>query len=149
MIDWSNPKEKISKYFTVKESLWLPSWQVYHIPSEEEKENILKIATKMDLVRDFVDMPIIVQCWIRPINVNSPDTIYHGKNYNEFIHGAPASTHILGMAVDWNCALNCDEIRFNLQFQLAAFGIRMERLPGSNWIHNDNKNTTGERYFIP
>ena len=49
-VDWGNPYAHISEYFTVRDALYLPSWQVYHTPSEKEKANILKLAKKLDLL---------------------------------------------------------------------------------------------------
>src|SRR5690606_2229521 len=91
-IDWKNPAAKISKHFTVKEACWLPSWGVMHIPSEDEKKNILFMAGKMDLVRDFLQKAVKIHVWIRPV-LNNPDSKYHGQDYNAFVKGAKASAH--------------------------------------------------------
>lgn len=148
-MNWLNPEEKISKYFSVSEALYLPSWCVYHTPTETEKENILIMADKMDKARQYIDMPIIVLCWIRPTSVNCPESEYHGKDYNARIGGASKSMHILGSAVDWYSLKDCDELRMGLKFKLNEFGLRMEDLKGSNWIHCDNKEILngGQRYF--
>ena len=83
-IDWTDPNAMISKYFTVHDALFLQSWQIYHIPSEKEKQNILKLAKKMDLLwKKFGKMNI--HCWIRPLKVNAPESRYHGSNYNKFV----------------------------------------------------------------
>lgn len=148
-IDWSNPESKISKHFTVKEALWLPSWKVMHTPSEMEKTNILKQATKMDLIRDFLGAPINVHCWIRPI-LNCPDSSYHGQDYNAFVKGARNSSHKVGLATDYDSTgLNCDDVRTKLEPKLDEFDIRMERMPGGNWVHNDCAPIIAKRYFNP
>ena len=41
-----NLDSKISKYFTWKEALLLPSWGICHEPTEEEKAAIIKMAKK-------------------------------------------------------------------------------------------------------
>ena len=148
-IDWTNPESKISKHFTVKEALWLPSWKVMHIPNEEEKQNILKQASKMDLIRDFLGVPIRVHCWIRPV-LNSPASEYHGRDYNAFVHGAKNSAHKVGLATDYDAeGLNCDDVRAKLEPKLEEWQIRMEKMPGGNWVHNDCAPVIVYRYFNP
>lgn len=152
MVNWSNPSDKISKYFTVKEACWLPSWGIMHVPSEAEKANIMKMAAIMDVIREKVGKPISVHCWIRPTSVNCPGSAHHGGNYNLAI-GSTAlhSAHIIGKAVDWDCGTNCDDVRTLLAPQLEAMGLRMEKMPGGNWVHNDCADVPpgGVRYFIP
>ncbi|MBA4406976.1 hypothetical protein C0389_06855 [bacterium] len=138
-MNWTNPKEQISKYFVVAEALYLPRWDIMHIPTEEEKENILKMAESMDIIREYLEKPITVLNWIRPVA------------YNVLIGGALKSMHILGKAVDWYCSENCDDIRMLLQFKLAEWNLRMERMPYGNWVHIDNREISNgmQRYFIP
>lgn len=148
-IDWKDPKAKISKYFTVREACWLPSWSVLHFPSEVEQKNILLLAEKMDKVRELIGRPIKVTVWIRPL-LNSPAYTNHGKDYNAFIKGAKNSAHKDGRAVDWICpGKSCDEIRKVLVHKLVEFDLRMEDLPGSNWVHNDSAPVINNRFFKP
>lgn len=151
-INWSNSSDKISKYFTVKEALWLPSWGVMHVPSEEEKTQILKMAAIMDLIREIVGSPISVHVWIRPNKANIPGNPNNGGDYNALVKGASSSAHIFGMAVDWSSAgKNCDDLRALLKPKLESLGIRMEDLPGSSWVHTDCKPLApgGNRFFKP
>ena len=150
-IDWSNPEAKISDHFTVKEALWLPSWQVMHIPSEEEKSAIVEHAKKMDLIRDFLGVPLNVHCWIRPI-LNNPQSEYHGQDYNALVKGAKDSAHKYGIATDYDAkGLNCDDVRTKLEPKLEEFGLRMEQMPGGNWVHNDSREPLAghPRFFKP
>lgn len=148
-IDWTNPSAKISKYFTVKEACWLPSWSALHFPSEVEQKNILLLAEKMDKVREFIGRPIKITVWIRPI-LNNPKCLQHGKDYNAFIKGAKNSAHKDGRAVDWiSVGRNCDELRKILVPKLEEFDIRMEDLEGANWIHIDCAPVINKRYFKP
>lgn len=148
-IDWSNPESKISNHFSVKETCWLPSWQVMHIPSEDEKQNILKQAAKMDLIRDFLGVPIRVHCWIRPI-LNNPNSEHNGQDYNALVKGAKNSAHKIGLATDYDAeGLNCDDVRAKLEPMLEQWQIRMEKMPGGNWIHNDCAPVIATRYFNP
>lgn len=149
-IDWTNPSSKISKYFTVKEALFLPSWNCYHNPSEQEKTNILLMAEQMDKIREFLQKPIRVHCWIRPV-LNQPEHVRHGQDYNAFVKGARMSAHKTGEAVDWSIAgANCDELRKKLLPKLEQFDLRMEDLPGSNWVHTDRRKPNNNiRFFKP
>jgi len=137
---FDDPKNKISKHFTAGEATFLPSWGQYHTPSEEEYDNILHMATIMDLVREFLGKPIKVHCWIRP------------EAYNKAIRGAHNSSHILGKAVDFYVeGMTCDAVRTLLIPKLEEFGLRMENKPGSNWIHLDCQDLKpgGHRFFKP
>lgn len=150
VIDWNDPKSKVSKYFTVKECTFLPSWQVLHFPSDQEKENIIKHAKIMDDVREFLGNPINIHVWIRPI-LNNPNSQFHGQDYNNFIKGATNSAHKIGIACDFDCGENCDDTRTKLESKLEEFNLRMEKKPGSNWIHLDSSIVpiSGNRYFVP
>lgn len=151
-INWNDPKSKISKYFTVKEALYLPSWDVMHIPSEAEKANIIRTAEKMDLIREYLDKPVNVNVWIRPAQVNCPTNLrYHGKNYNAAIGGAPKSAHVEGLAVDFRVStITAMDVRFLLKDKLEDFNIRMEDHNG-NWTHIDLREVPkgGKRFFKP
>lgn len=137
-INWLDPKARISKHFTVHEALWLPSWSVYHVPSEVEKASILQLASAMDRVRDFIGSPIRVHVWIRPSSLNSPGHPMHGQNYNAFVKGAPGSAHRYGKGIDWSSpGVSCDDLRAKLLPKLEEFKLCMEDLPGSSWVHND------------
>lgn len=150
-INWQDPKCKISPHFTVKDATYLPSWDIYHKPSEEEKEAILKTAAKMELIREYIDKPIFINCWIRPEYVNCPGSTYHGRSYNAFIGGAPKSAHRFGLAVDFHvAALTASDARSLLMPKLEEFGIRMENLDRASWVHIDlNPPVNKNRYFKP
>lgn len=150
-IDWSDPKAPISKFFTVKEALYLPAWEAMHVPSEEEKREILKTAQKMDLIREYLEQPISVHCWIRPKCANVPKSKWDKKNYNAFVGGAPGSAHPEGKAVDWHASkMTCAEIRQLLVPKLKDFDIRMEDVDG-NWVHIDTRQPAPRksRFFKP
>lgn len=144
MTDWTNPKEKVSKYFTVKECLWLPQWNRLANESdglnEEIKANLIKLCMKMDLIREFVGEPINVHVTYRP------------EAYNALIHGAKGSVHIQGMAMDFDVqGLDCDAARAKLMSKLDELELRMEDLPGSSWVHLDVSplKLGGHRFFKP
>ncbi len=151
MINWLDPKAKISKYFTVHEALYLPTWKTYHVPSEEEKINILKTAVAMDAVREFLGTPISVHVWIRPTKANCPSSPHHGQDYNAVVKGAKSSPHIKGLAVDWHSTGTCDEVRTKLKPELERLNICVEDLPKSVWVHMDIMPPRGgtRRFFLP
>ena len=158
-IDWSDPNDSISEFFTVHEALWLPSWEIHHKPNAQEKRNIHELAKRMDKVRAYLGWPIIVHCWIRPTAVSCDDPKYKGKNYNLFVGSTSLkSAHIKGKAVDWHAAYpkflpvggvrSCDFVRGCLFHELKEFGLRMENIQGS-WIHTDTAPVGNQRFFKP
>lgn len=165
-IDWSNSKSKISKYFTVHEATWLPSWSIHHTPNDQEKANIVALAQKMDQVRDFIEKPITISVWIRPVKVNcqgfDPSKIKIDEkdpkkeikekalkelNYNLFIGGATKSAHQTGQAVDWVSTISCDKLRELLKPKLDEFKLRMEDINGP-WVHLDDRWVEGGHNFF-
>lgn len=120
-----------SKYFTWKEMTYLPQWKRQATDEEltpEIKENLTKLMQKMDLVREYFGAPIIVHVAFR-----TPE-------YNKLVKGAKNSTHLYGMACDFHIkGYTCDAARARIikDNRLEEWGMRMEKLPGSNWIHLD------------
>lgn len=153
-IDWNDPEAKISKHFKVKEATYLPSWRMFHIPSDQEKKDIVEFAKKMDKVRDIVGKPINVHVWIRPKKVNNPDHKRHGQDYNVFIGSkSKTSGHITGIAVDFHVdgyksSALCHEMRKVILPHLEELGLRMEDIKGP-WIHLDSKPVGRKRFFKP
>ena len=153
MIDWSAPEAMISRHFSVHEALWLPTWR--READEEDgldervKAELVRLAKIMDIVRDRIEVPIVVHCWFRP------------KAYNALVGGAQGSAHTCGgpwSAVDWSAALpscqsrgeSCDKLRAMILPWLEEFGLRMENNgPGAPWVHLDTKPPVATRYFKP
>lgn len=135
---------KISKHFTYKEALYLPSWKRRAKKKDgfnREVLNSLKVLfEKMDLIRDHFNAPVIVHVAYRP------------TEYNKLVGGAPKSSHVLGMACDFHVkGVSCDDVRKRLLPKLEEWGLRMEDLPGSNWVHVDIKQPAPgrPRFFKP
>jgi hypothetical protein len=152
MTDWSDPNSKVSKFFTVRECTFLPRFSACHQTTEIEQANIIRMASVMDAVRELVDSPISVHVWIRPTSSNIPDNDHNGENYNSLVGGASRSAHISGLACDFDVkGSTCDEIRALLEPKLEELGARMERKPGSGWVHLDVAPVPpgGHRYFTP
>jgi len=148
-IDWSDPKCKISKHFTVKEATYLPSWKCYHTVSESEKEEILKLAKIMDTIRERIGKPIAVHVWIRPKKANCPGHERDGQDYNLFIGStSKKSSHIIGAAVDFHVTGVSDfnALRQKILPWLEELCIRMENQQG-NWVHIDTRKKGFSRFF--
>jgi hypothetical protein len=146
VVDWSNPACKVSKYFTVNEMLYLPTWKRLANEGDglddEIKANLIGLAQKMDTVREYFDKPINVHVTYRP------------TEYNKAIGGALRSAHSEGKACDFHVmGMTCDEIRDEIVAKglLDLWEMRCEKKPGSNWVHLDYRElkTGGNRYFIP
>ena len=144
-IDWAKPNSKVSKYFTVKECLWLPTWNRMATDadglSEIIKENLIELCTQMDLVREALHAPLTVHCCYRP------------EEYNKLVGGALNSAHKTGQAIDFDASGNCDTTRAQiLQLDLLSkLRLRMEDLPASSWVHLDTRPPSSEehRFFKP
>lgn len=146
-----NLQDKVSTYFKWAECLWLPSWGAYHYPSEQEQLNIMLHAEHMDTVRNILGLPIKIHCWLRPV-LNNSNSSFDGQDYNEFVHGAKNSRHKVGLACDFDVeGKTCDEVREILEPKLPDLGMRMEKNPGSLWVHLDTGAPPpgGSWYFLP
>jgi len=145
MIDWNDPASQVSKYFTVKEAIWLPSWNrlaTYEDGLTDQVKQTLTdfLNTKMDGVREFLGSPIHVHCCYRP------------PAYNQLIGGSAKSAHMAligAAAIDFDIGEPCDHTRAKLLTELTPRGLRMENNPGSKWIHLDNAPPIPNRYFKP
>jgi hypothetical protein len=168
MTDWNDPKSMVSQHFSVHECTYLPSWGCHHAPSDEEKANLTRMAAKADEIRGKLGRPMTIHVWIRPQHLNCPDfdpstvTVENdpdGKkqaaldalDYNAYVGGAGHSAHVLGLAIDYDAGEDCDTTRDTMEPELAPMGLRMERKPGSKWVHNDVMPVPpgGHAYFIP
>jgi hypothetical protein len=172
-LNWCNPKSPLSRYFSIGEVTFLPQWNVYHIPNESEKLEIMFLAMRLDQVREFLGLPIVIHCWIRPtttsfmgkldykLSLNSEvrarqEEAVRTLNYNLYIGStAKNSAHIRGAGVDFHVkgfksALKCAEIRKKLLPKLEELGLRMEDING-DWIHLDTYPVKkgGRRFFKP
>lgn len=140
----------ITPHFTSHDSLYLPSWNVEHIPTEVEKSNLLITFQKLELIRDFLGgKPVNVHCALRPI-LNNPTSSYHSQDYNQFVGGSKNSAHKIGKAIDFHVVgISCDEVRAKLLPKLEEFNIRIENNPGSTWVHFDTFPPNPNRFFKP
>jgi len=146
VIDWTDGAQMVSKYFTVHNMIYLPTWKRLANEAdglnEEIKENLIKLGQKMDTVREYFSKPINVHVTYRPLE------------YNKAIGGALHSAHSDGMAMDWDLmGMTCDEVREKLVTDkcLDTWAMRCEDAPKTNWVHLDYRELKpgGHRFFIP
>lgn len=125
--------------FEWHEALWLPTWQVAVFPTNDVKRNIEDFAQIMEQIRGIFGQPITVHSWYRP------------PIYNREIGGAGRSAHMEGIAVDFSVyGFSCDYVRSHLLPHLDGLNIRMEKKPGSDWVHVDSRDPgPSGRYFVP
>jgi hypothetical protein len=174
-IDWSDPKAKITPRFSVSEALTLQSWGVMHVPSEDEKAAIVKIAEDVGRAADVLEkvigrkVSINVHAFMRPEKANIPGSEWDGKDYNRYIYETqvwkdltpeekalkkvPKSPHRFGRAIDFHIVgfegkEKCAQIREMLLPHLEELGLRMEDI-GGGWIHLDNLPVVNKRFFKP
>jgi hypothetical protein len=148
-IDWKNPKAKISKYFTIGEVITLRKWN--RLANESDGLNdhvkeqlVLFYTTRVDVVREYLGVPLIVSCGYRSPEYNKLPTI----------KGAPGSSHqSLGnwAAIDFvPVGMSPEAARQKMLPMLDLWGLRLEnRGPDMVWIHLDNHPLIGSqpRYF--
>lgn len=122
----------VSKYFKWSEALWLPKMKVFAFPNSEQVRNIKKLASNLDKVRESFGRPIIITSWLRP------------PEYNAMIGGAPRSSHMNGLAVDFVVkGLDCNFVKQELMHNKIVWPYRGE-IDTTNWIHLD---LNGDRWF--
>lgn len=146
MIDWTKPESLVTEHFTVREMLYLPSWG--RLATEADglddtiKSNLRRLAASLESVRAFLGVSIHVHVTYRP------------KAYNALIGGAPNSSHVKGLACDFDCpGLTCDEVRQKILDNklLDALDMYMEDGMGTNWVHLnlDDGVARRQRFFKP
>lgn len=156
-INWKDPNAKISKYFTVKEAIWLERWNRLAEDVDgltpEVCDNIVKFFTEtVDEIREILgDAMFSKSC-------------FRSDAYNKLIGGARLSCHRF---LNGDCAFDfwtdadgdgdkdgkdCDDIKAALRPHLERLKIRMEdNGKGAKWVHVDNKKVPpgGNREFLP
>jgi len=125
--------------FTWGEVLYLRQWAIHVYPTTEQYVHLIRIASKMQWIREFFNKPVHITSGLRP------------DKYNHLIGGAAGSAHISGQALDFVVeGMDCDEVRAQLLPLLDHLDLRMENLPGANWCHIDLRLPgKGGRFFKP
>jgi len=117
----------------------LREWNIYAIPKRKSTlNNIFEVGMVVDMIEEILGEKIIFTSFFRP------------KQYNIFIGGSKRSAHMYGKALDFKgTTLSADQIRAKLKPYLVEMGIRMENLPGSDWVHVDINKVINKRFFKP
>jgi uncharacterized protein YcbK (DUF882 family) len=142
------PDDRISRHFVWREALWLPRWNRMANESDglnqQTLDNLTWFFKTIDLVREYFASSMIVHVCYRP------------KEYNELVGGAKNSAHLALLpgeaAIDFHVSgMACDDAREKIMKdnKLEDWKLRMEKMPGSNWVHLDSRKPTLSRYFIP
>lgn len=137
---------KISKYFTEREttvSAMGERLKIKNIPNEDEKDNILYTASRMDIIREYLGIPLIVLSWFR------------SEELNTAIKGSKTSAHRHGLAVDvYSTKMSSKEI-YNKLIEAQVKGIlQFDQLiyyPKQNFVHIGfklNKDQERKMYFV-
>ena len=137
---------KISRYFDEKEtriSAMGERMKIKNIPSRNEKDNILYTASRMDAVREYLGVPLIVLSWFR------------SEELNTAVKGSKTSAHRHGLAVDvYSTQMNSKDI-YNRLIEAQTKGIiQFDQLiyyPRQNFVHVGfklNQNQERKMYFI-
>lgn len=93
IVDWNNPRSRVSKYFTVAEVTQNDPRRRPQKGSNVEK-NILLLAGELDKIRYAWGSAIVITSWYRPAAINAA------------VGGVSNSQHINGGAVDIACTNN-------------------------------------------
>lgn len=137
---------KISKYFTEREttvSAMGERLKIKNIPSRDEKDNILYTASRMDIIREYLGIPLIVLSWFR------------SEELNTAVKGSETSAHRHGLAVDvYSTKMNSKDI-YNKLIEAQAKGVlQFDQLifyPKQNFVHIGfklNKDQERNMYFV-
>ena len=115
--------------------------------TEEVLNRLKSMAQKMDLVREFLGVPVKMHVAWRP------------DAYNKLIGGATNSTHRAAAGVDAACdfsakGLTCDEVKKRIldAKKLEEWDLRMEdNGAGASWVHLDTRKPAQgrPRFFKP
>lgn len=130
-INWNNPDQKISKYFSVREVTKNDPRRIPRSGSEVERE-IIKLAIELDKIREEWGSPVLVNSWYRPLEVNRS------------IGSSDDSQHIQGRAVDIR-PVNPDSLtKFQSWLDQNWFGA-LGYGAKKGFVHLDTRNGKGWR----
>ena len=137
---------KISRYFDEREttvSATGKELKIKNIPNQDEKDNILYTASRMDIIREYLGAPLLVLSWFRCEELNTA------------VKGSETSAHRYGLAVDiYSTKMNSKDI-YNKLIEAQTKGIiQFDQLiyyPKQNFVHIGfklNKDQERKKYWI-
>ena len=140
-IDWTNPNDKVTQHFTVKDCLWLHNWNRLATEVDGADYNkLLILCNKLEEVRNILQAPMNVHCMFRSTKYNLEQNILPPTGMD---------VHAMNIACDFDCnnTYSIQEVKDKLQPVLEQLGIRME-FGTTSWVHVDLR-TPGPsgRYF--
>lgn len=130
---------KVSKYFDEKETTVSATGErlkIKNIPNQDEKDNILYTASRMDIIREYLGIPLIVLSWFR------------SEELNTAVKGSKTSAHRFGLAVDvYSTKMSSKEIYDKLIEAQVKGIIQYDQLiyyPKQNFVHIGFKLNKGQ-----
>lgn len=137
---------KVSKYFDEKETTVSATGErlkIKNIPNQDEKDNILYTASRMDVIREYLGIPLLVLSWFR------------SEELNTAVKGSKTSAHRFGLAVDvYSTKMSSKEIYDKLIEAQVKGIIQFDQLiyySKQNFVHIGfklNKDQERKKYWI-
>jgi len=132
MIDWKDPKCKVTDHFTVRDCLWLNTWG--RLANEDDGLNdeikceIIKTCEMAEKIRTSLGVPMIVTSFWRP------------PAYSKLIGGSETDPHTKGLAIDFTTRpkMLIETAKQIIRSSLYSLSIRMEK-GTTDWIHLDRR----------
>ena len=92
-------------------------------PIFEVIENAKKMANIIQELREEINLPIIVHCWVRQ------------PRHNKRVGGAKFSPHLNGLAIDFHVdGLSCEQVRAKIRSMKLPVRIEADT---DTWVHID------------
>lgn len=123
-------ENRISKYISWNEATKSPTairLGLENVPNPEQLENMKRVATIFDFVREKLNTPLIVSSFFR------------SEQLNKSVKGAKKSDHVLGCAID----IDSTDNQFNRQiFEIILHNCEFDQLiyefgddTAPDWVH--------------
>jgi hypothetical protein len=140
-VDWKNGSQYVTLHFTVKDCLFLHSWNRLGTTEDGvDFDSLIKLCQKLESIRELLGCPMNVHCMFRSekYNIEQGILLPTGKD-----------VHSMSIACDFDClpSLTIQEVKDILEPKLSDLGIRME-FGTTTWVHVDLREPgPSGRYF--
>jgi Peptidase M15 len=127
-MDWTNAAEQVTEHFTVKDCLFLHSWNRLATADDGvDFDKLLTLCQKLEEIRSALGCAMNVHCMFRSQEYNAAQDIKPA-----------ADVHSMCLAADFDCnhTMSIADVQAKLEPLLEDLGIRMERNT-ETWIHID------------